>query len=116
MLSSTTIATKKPTLLRGEALAQAVASISFQFSEIVQSRRCFLAATCALRCHGIICLSGAASNQGLASIRSGIQNLLVDIESNDFSNLKDIAYLNLPNHRVLEGYRNFRNADRPVIN
>ncbi|MDA7434608.1 hypothetical protein N8517_03280, partial [Synechococcus sp. AH-601-L23] len=68
-------------LLRGEALAQAVASISFQFSEIVQSRRSFLAAAWALRRHGIICLTGAASNQDLASIRGDIHNLLVDIES-----------------------------------
>ena len=116
MLSSTTIATKKPTLLHGEALAQAVASISFQFSEIVQSRRSFLAAAWALRRHGIICLTGAASDQDLASIRSDIHNLLADIESNDLTNLQDIAYLNLPNLRVLKGYNNFRDADRPVIN
>ena len=116
MLSSTTIATKKPTLLRGEALAQAVASISFQFSEIVQSRRSFLAAAWALRRHGIICLTGAASDQDLASIRNDIHNLLADIESNDLTNLQDIAYLNLPNLRVLKGYNNFRDADRPVIN
>ena len=115
MLSSTTIATKKPTLLHGEALAQAVASISFQFSEIVQSRRSFLAAAWVLRRHGIICLTGAASNQDLASIRSDIHNLLVDIESNDLSNLQDIAYLNLPKHQALKGYNNFRVADHPVI-
>jgi hypothetical protein len=116
VLSSTTIATKKPTLLRGEALAQAVASISFQFSEIVQSRRSFLAAAWALRRHGIICLTGAASDQDLLSIRNDIHNLLADIESNDLTNLQDIAYLNLPNLRVLKGYNNFRDADRPVIN
>ena len=110
------IATKKPTLLHGDALAQAVASISFQFSEIVQSRRCFLAAAWALHRHGVICLTGAASNQDLASIRSEVHNLLVEIESNDLCNLQDIAYLNLPNHRVLKGYINFRDADRPVIN
>jgi hypothetical protein len=42
--------------------------------------------------------------------------LLGNIESNDLSNLQEIAYLNLPNHRVLKGYNNFRDADRPVIN
>jgi hypothetical protein len=52
VLSSTTIATKKPTLLGGEALAQAVASISFPFSEVVRSRRSFIAAAWALRRHG----------------------------------------------------------------
>ena len=116
MLSSTTIATKKPTLLGGEALAQAVASISFPFSEVVRSRRSFIAAAWALRRHGVICLRGAASNQDLTSIRNEIDNLLGKIEANDLSNLQYIAYLNLPNHRVLKGYNNFRDADRPVIN
>ena len=116
MLPSPTLATKKPTLLRGEALAQAVASISFPFSEVVRSRRNFVAAAWALRRHGIICLRGAASNPDLTSIRDDIDNLLEKIESNDLSTLQDIAYLNLPNHRVLKGYNNFRDADRPVIN
>ena len=106
-----------PTLLRGEALAQAaVASISFQFSEIVKGPLSFLAAAWALRRHRIISLTGADSNQDLASIRSKIHNLLVDIESNDFSNLQDITYLHLTNHRVLKGYNNFRDSHHPDIN
>ena len=116
MLSSTTIASKQPILLRGEALAKAVASISFPFSEIVQSRRSFLAAAWALRRHGIICLRGAGSNQDLTSIRHEIHNLLESIQSNDLRKLQEVAYLNLPNNRVLKGYNNFRDADRAVIN
>ncbi len=116
MLSSTTIASKQPILLRGEALAKAVASISFPFSEIVQSRRSFLAAAWALRRHGIICLRGAGSNQDLTSIRHEIHNLLENIQSNDLRKLQEVAYLNLPNNRVLKGYNNFRDADRAVIN
>ena len=116
MLSSTTITSKQPILLRGEALATAVASISFPFSEIVQSRRSFLAAAWALRRHGIICLRGAGSNQDLISIRHEIHNLLENIQSNDLRKLQEVAYLNLPNNRVLKGYNNFRDADRAVIN
>tara|TARA_B100000902_G_scaffold76462_1_gene81306 strand:+ start:15 stop:893 length:879 start_codon:yes stop_codon:yes gene_type:complete len=116
VLSSTTIASKQPILLRGEALAKAVASISFPFSEIVQSRRSFLAAAWALRRHGIICLRGAGSNQDLTSIRHEIHNLLENIQSNDLRKLQEVAYLNLPNNRVLKGYNNFRDADRAVIN
>ena len=116
MLSSTTIASKQPILLRGEALAKAVASISFPFSEIAQSRRSFLAAAWALRRHGIICLRGAGSNQDLTSIRHEIHNLLENIQSNDLRKLQEVAYLNLPNNRVLKGYNNFRDADRAVIN
>ena len=116
MLSSTTIASKQPILLRGEALAKAVASISFPFSEIVQSRRSFLAAAWALRRHGIICLRGAGSNQDLTSIQDEIHNFLENIQSNNLLNLQEIAYLNLPNHRAIKGYHNFRDADRAVIN
>ena len=116
MLSSTTIASKQPILLRGEALAKAVASISFPFSEIVQSRRSFLAAAWALRRQGIICLRDAGSNQDLTSIQDEIHNFLEIIRSNNFLNLQEIAYLNLPNHRAIKGYHNFRDADRAVIN
>ena len=115
-MSSTTIASKQPILLRGEALAKAVASISFPFSEIVQSRRSFLAAAWALRRHGIICLRGAGSNQDLTSIQDEIHNFLENIQSNNLLNLQEIAYLNLPNHRAIKGYHNFRDADRAVIN
>ena len=116
MLSSTTIASKQPILLRGEALAKAVASISFPFAEIVQSRRSFLAAAWALRRHGIICLRGAGSNQDLTSIQDEIHTFLEKIQSNNPPNLQEIAYLNLPNHRAIKGYHNFRDADRAVIN
>ena len=116
MLSRTTIASQQPTLLRGEALAKAVASISFPFSEIVHSRRSFLAAAWTLRRHGIVCLRGAGSNQDLTSIRHEIHNLLENIQSNDLRKLQEVAYLNLPNNRVLKGYNNFRDADRAVIN
>lgn len=116
MLSSTTIASKQPILLRGEALAKAVASISFPFSEIVQSRRSFLAAAWALRRHGIICLRGAGSNQDLTSIQDEIHNFLENIQSKKPPNLQKIAYLNLPHHREIKGYHNFRDADRAVIN
>ena len=116
MLSSTTIASKQPILLRGEALAKAVASISFPFSEIVQSRRSFLAAALTLRGHGIICLRGAGSSQDLTSIQDEIHNFLENIKSNNLLNLQEIAYLNLPNYRAIKGYHNFRDADRAVIN
>ena len=116
MLSSTTIASKQPILLRGEALSKAVASISFPFSEIVQSRRSFLAAAWALRRHGIICLRGAGSNQDLTSIQDEIHNFLENIQSNSPLSLQEIAYLNLPNYRAIKGYHDFRDADRAVIN
>ena len=116
MLSSTTIASKQPILLRGEALAKVVASISFPLSEIVQSRRSFLEAAWALRRHGIICLRGAGSNQDLTSIQDEIHNFLENIQSKNLLNLQEIAYLNLPNHRAIKGYLNFRDADRAVIN
>ena len=116
MLSCTTVATEQPTLLRGEALAHAVAGICFPFTAIAQSRRSFLAAAWALRRHGIICLRGAGSSQDMTSIRNEIHDLLENIRSNNLANLQDIAYLNLPDHRVLKGYSNFRDADRPVIN
>ena len=116
MLSRTTIASQQPTLLRGEALAKAVASISFPFCEIVHSRRSFLAAAWTLRRHGIVCLRGAGSNQDLTSIRHEIHNLLESIQTNDLLKLQEIAYLNLPNHRVMKGYHNFRDANRAVIN
>ncbi len=116
MLFSTTITSKQPILLRGEALAKAVASISFPFAEIVQSRRSFLAAAWALRHHGIICLRGAGSNQDLTSIQDEIHNFLEIIRSNNFLNLQEIACLNLPNHRAIKGYHNFRDSDRAVIN
>ena len=116
MLSNKTIASKQPILLRGEALAKAVASISFPFAEIVQSRRSFLAAAWALRRHGIICLRGAGSNQDFTSIQDEIHNFLENIQSKNPPNLQEIAYLNLPNHREIKGYHNFRDADRAVIN
>ena len=116
MLSSTTIASKQPILLRGEALSKAVASISFPFFEIVQSRRSFLAAAWALRRQGIVCLRGAGSNQDLTSIQEEIHNFLENIQSNNLLNLQEIAYLNLPNKRAIKGYNNFRDADRAVIN
>ena len=115
-MSCTTFATEQPTLLRGEALAHAVAGICFPFTAIAQSRRSFLAAAWALRRHGIICLRGAGSSQDMTSIRNEIHDLLENIRSNNLSNLQNIAYLNLPDHRVLKGYSNFRDADRPVIN
>ena len=116
MLSSTTIASKQPILLRGEALANAAANISFPFFEIAQSRRSFLAATWALRRQGIVCLRGAGSIQDLTSVQEKIHIFLENIQPSKLLNLQEIAYLNLSNKRAIKGYNNFRDADRAVIN
>ena len=115
-MSSTTITSKQPIFLRGEALAKTFASISFPFSEIAQSRRSFLAAAWALQRHGIICLRGTGSNQDLTSIQDKIYTFPENIQSNKPLNLQEILYLDLPNHRAIKEYHNFRDADFDVIN
>ena len=108
--------TARPTLLSGSDLEQVIDAISFPFAELINSRRRFFAAAWTLRRQGIICLRGAASSKRIASINHAIGQLLDDIESGDHQHLQSLAYLNLPDHRVLKGYNQFRDADRAVIN
>ena len=116
MLTSTAIATARPTLLDGNALSQEVQSISFRFSDLLSNRRTFLAAAWTLRRRGIICLREAAPPELIASINRDVGELLEEIESGDHGRLASLAHLNLPDHRVLKGYNQFRDADRAVIN
>ena len=115
-MTSTAIASARPTLLDGQALNQEVESISFRFSEVLSNRNTFLAAAWTLRRQGIICLREAAPAELIASINSDVGQLLEEIESGDHERLASLAYLNLPDQRVLKGYNQFRDADRSVIN
>ena len=115
-MTSTAIATARPTLLDGKALSQEVQSISFRFSDLLSNRRTFLAAAWTLRRQGIICLREAAPADLIASINRDVGRLLEEIESGDHGRLASLAYLNLPEQRVLKGYNQFRDADRSVIN
>ena len=116
LLSSTAIATARPTLLEGKALSREVESISFRFSDLLRNRKTFLAAAWTLRREGIICLREAAPAELIASINKDVGLLLKEIEAGDHGRLASLAYLNLPDQRVLKGYNQFRDADRPVIN
>ena len=100
MLTSTAIATARPTLLDGNALSQEVQSISFRFSDVVSNRRTFLAAAWTLRRRGIICLREAAPADLIASINSDVVQMLAEIESGDHGRLASMAYPNLPDDRV----------------
>ena len=115
-MTSTAIASARPTLLDGQALSQEVEAISFRFSELLSNRTTFLAAAWALRRQGIICLREAAPAELIAAINTDVAQLLEEIESGDHGRLKRLAYLNLPEQRVLKGYNQFRDADRSVIN
>ena len=115
-MSSTAIATTRPTLLEGKALSQEVESISFRFSDLLNNRKTFLAAAWTLRRQGIICLRETAPADLIASIKRDVGLLLEEIESGDHGRLASLAYLNLPDQRVLKGYNQFRDADRSVIN
>ena len=79
-MTSTAIATARPTLLAGKALSQEVESISFRFSDLLSNRRTFLAAAWALRRQGIICLREAAPADLIASINNDVGQLLEEIE------------------------------------
>ena len=115
-MTSTAIATARPTLLEGEALSEEVESISFRFGDLISNRRTFLTAALTLRRQGIICLRDAAPADLIASINSDVGRLLEEIESGEHARLASLAYLNLPDQRVLKGYNQFRDADRSVIN
>ena len=115
-MTSTAIATARPTLLEGEALSEEVESISFRFGDLISNRRTFLTAAWTLRRQGIICLREAAPADLIASINSDVGRLLEEIESGEHARLASLAYLNLPDQRVLKGYNQFRDADRSVIN
>ena len=115
-MTSTAIATARPTLLDGKALSQEVQSISFRFCDLLSNRRTLLAAAWTLRRQGIICLREAAPAELIASINSDVDQLVEEIESGNHGRLASLAYLNLPDQRVLKGYNQFRDADRSVIN
>ena len=115
-LTGPSVGTARPLLLDGAELDRVVEAISFQFSDLQSSQRCFWKAAWMLRRHGIICLRGAAGPDQIHAINAEVSQLLEEIESTDHSRLESLAYLNLPERRVLKGYNQFRDADRAVIN
>ena len=54
------------------------------------------------------------SSPGFGHIDPSVERgqLRKEIESTDHSRLESLAYLNLPERRVLKGYNQFRDADR----
>ena len=115
-MTASSLATTQPTLLVGDALERFVDAVTFQFADLQTSRRCFLRAAWALNHHGIIRLRGAASSAQIDAINVEIRQMLEEIERGDLRRLETIAYLNLPDQRVLKGYNQFRDAERAVIN
>ena len=111
-----TTLTAKPALLSGDARLTMLQAIDFQFADVQKRRRSLIRAAWALRRHGIICLRAAASQDTVDAIQTEINGLLSEIQSGDHGRLETLAYLNLPEQRVLKGYNHFRDADRPVIN
>ena len=110
------VPTAKPTLLCGNARLRRLQCIDFSFADVLNRRSTLIRAAWALRRHGIICLRAAASQDTIQAIQADIQDLLTEIENGDHERLDDLAYLNLPDQRVLKGYNHFRDADKPVIN
>ena len=110
------LATTQPNLLAGDALERFVDAITFQFSDLQTSRRCFLRAAWALHHHGIVRLRAVASSTQIEAINVEIRQLLDEIEHGDLHRLERIAHLNLPDQRVLKGYNQFRDAEKAVIN
>ncbi|MAR08220.1 MAG: hypothetical protein CL862_14145 [Cyanobium sp. NAT70] len=105
-----------PELLQGNLREQESNSITFNFSDLVRSKRCLLKAAWTLNRQGIIRLRQVASADLIEAVNAQISQLLDDATHYKTSGIDDIAYLNLPNRRVLKGYNTFVDADRAVIN
>ena len=105
-----------PNLLSGEDRRRETEAICFPFDGICRSKRLFLKAAWTLRRQGIILISGVLNADQLERFQGQINWLLDAITHHETSGLEDIAYLNLPDQRVLKGYNSFVDADRAVIN
>ena len=105
-----------PSLLSGEDRQRETEAICFPFDGICRSRRLFLKAAWTLRRQGIILISEVLNPDQLERFQGQINLLLDAITNHETSGLDDIAYLNLPDQRVLKGYNTFVDADRAVIN
>jgi len=105
-----------PNLLDGEDRRRETEKICFPFDGICSSKRLFLKAAWTLRRQGIILITGVLSANHLERFQGKINLLLDAITNHETSGLEDIAYLNLPDQRVLKGYNSFVDADRAVIN
>ena len=105
-----------PRLLEGDDRVRATEAIAFPFEELVRSKRCFLRAAWTLNRQGVILLKGAASADLVDALNRRVAQVLEDASQPGRSGIDEIAYLNLPDRRVLKGYNNFVDADRPVIN
>ena len=105
-----------PVLLEGEARQRETDAISFQFADLIRSKRCFLRAAWTLNREGIILLKQAVSTEHINNLNQKIRKLLKSVKRYKTSGIDEIAYLNLPDRRVLKGYNNFVDADKAVIN
>ena len=105
-----------PSLLSGEDRQRETEAICFPFDGICRGRRLFLKAAWTLRRQGIILISEVLNPDQLERFQGQINLLLDAITHHETSGLDDIAYLNLPDQRVLKGYNTFVDADRAVIN
>ena len=114
--SSSPPALALPTLLEGDERIKATEAISFHFGDLFKSKRCFLRAAWTLNRQGVIVLKAAASADLVAALNREVAQVLEDASQPERSGIDEIAYLNLPNRRVLKGYNTFVDADRPVIN
>ena len=114
--SSQRLSLALPTLLEGEDRIRATDAISFAFEDVVSSKRCFLRAAWTLNRLGVVLLKGVASADLVDALNHRVAQVLEDASQPECSGIDEIAYLNLPNRRVLKGYNTFVDADRPVIN
>ena len=105
-----------PVLLSGKAQRSETESITFNFAELLGCKRRFLKAAWTLRREGIIRIKQVAQPESIDALNQEIASLLNDVDHYKTSGIDNIAYLNLPERRVLKGYNNFVDADRAVIN
>lgn len=105
-----------PTLLSGEERIQETEAITFRLKDLLASKRCFMRAAWTLNRQGILLLRQVASPDLVRSLNDQIAQVLDDAAHHTSSGIDEIAYLNLPDRRVLKGYNTFVDADRAVIN
>ena len=116
----TILTASPPEILTGENLSKQLSSISFPFTHLIKSRRCFLRAAWTLQRQGIIRLSQVARSADIEAINIRINQVLDQVERYRASGIAEHpisdAYLNIPEHRAIAGYKQLVNADRSVIN
>lgn len=109
-----------PALLEGEPLSRGLASITFSFPALIQSRACFLKAAWTLQRRGVIRLCNVASPSDIDAINKRTDQLLERIHRLRTTGIVEEpitnAYLNLPGRLTIRGYKQLVHADRSVIN